>query len=184
MIWSTVISRTTGRASWRITRSITVCGSREALFAVTTWPATATKNKHPSNERCQNPSWEAKKIVLALKKRIEKNPFWWESRESWKSRESQSLPRTSKYVVEKWFTQHFCGINGNGNSSRGGPVRLKHEKPQLQVPRMRIVQSTQCPCQLWVPGKPLLRRGVPAKPFGGAQRELHVLAVQGHCEEV
>jgi len=43
MIWRTVIFRTTGRASWGNINSVTVCGSREALFAVTTWPATEWK---------------------------------------------------------------------------------------------------------------------------------------------
>jgi len=49
MILRTIIFCTTGRASCRNIKSATVCESREALFAVTTWPV--TENKHPSNAR-------------------------------------------------------------------------------------------------------------------------------------
>ena len=46
MIWWTVSSYTTGRASCRNTRSITVCGSRDALFAATTWKTRAKNGEN------------------------------------------------------------------------------------------------------------------------------------------
>ena len=54
MIWRTVIFCTTGWASCRNIESVTVCGSRETLFAVTTWPV--TENMRPLNARALNPS--------------------------------------------------------------------------------------------------------------------------------
>ena len=52
--------RTIAKASCRNTRSVTVCRSREALFAVTTWPATENKRSTGTlvagMERCRRAS--------------------------------------------------------------------------------------------------------------------------------